>query len=348
MKISSKKLEKVAVKFTGLMITKIREIEKDWQKPWLPIKRMNFYPRNFSGRHYSGGNTIMLLLRSLMLDFRTPVFLTFKQANDMGVRVKRQATSFPVYHFSYMYFNSKTNERITAKKYEELEEFEKKDYFPFVTPRYYDVFNLDQTDYSEKYPEEWSELLSNHEIIPDLYSTGTYSNSLLDSLINNQTWVCPIQTRLSNRAYYSPSQDHIVLPLKSQFNYAQSFYSTALHEITHSTGMEDRLNRIKPGHIKGTPQYAKEELVAELTAALMCFYIGIESAIQEDNASYLKHWISELDKDPDYLMDVLSDVVKAVKFICLKMDFNPFEKDVTEVATVKKEPVLAEELVIVE
>ncbi len=351
MKINNKRLEKTAEKFTVLMIKRVTEACDDWTKPWLPVKRKDYLPRNITGRHYSGGNTLMLLIYSMYYDFRTPVFLTFLQADKLGVRINKGAQSFPVYHIARMYYNPQRQERISIEKYEELPDTEKGNCHVIMTPKCYDVFNLDQTGYSEKYPAEWSELLSRHEISCPQENTGNYSNGLLDAVITGQSWVCPIEERLSDRAYYSPSQDHIVLPCKMQFPDSKSFYSTALHEMAHSTGHESRLERIRKGVRKGTADYAKEELVAELSAALMGFYLGIETAIREDHASYLKNWLAALHQENTFLMDVLTDVVQAVRYMCIQLEFNPSGEFVQPgAAPVKKQNgrVFTDELVIVD
>jgi len=351
MKINSKKLEKAAGKFTTLMIRRITEVNGDWQKPWLPVKRKDYLPRNITGRHYSGGNTFMLLLHSLEYDFASPVFLTFLQADNLGVRIRKGASSFPVYHIAWMYYNARLQERISIEKYEKLPDTEKGDYYMIITPKCYDVFNLDQTDYNEKYPDEWAELLSRHEIPPQNETTGNSANNLLDRVIANQSWVCPINEKLSNRAYYSSSEDKIVLPYKTQFPDKRAFYGTALHEMAHSTGHEDRLKRIKKGVSKCTDDYSKEELVAELSSALMGCYLGMETTIREDHACYLKYWLGALHKENGFLMDVLSDVVQAVKYMCIHMEFNPFGEfvhpDITPAKQHKPE-ILTDELVIVD
>lgn len=351
MKINNKRLEKTAEKFTSLMIGRITEVDKDWTKPWLAVKRKEYLPRNITGRFYSGGNTLMLLIYSMYYDFRSPVFLTFLQASNLGVRINKGASSFPVYHIAYMYYNPLLQERITIEKYESLTDADKQAYYMIMTPKCYDVFNLDQTDYNEKYPDEWAELLSRHEISPQNKNPENYNNNLLDTVIINQSWACPIHERLSNRAYYSPCEDKIVLPYKTQFADSISFYGTALHEMTHSTGHEDRLKRIKKGGHKGTDDYAKEELVAELSSALMGFYLGMETTIRQDHASYLKYWLEAMRKDNSFLMDVLTDVVQAVKYMCGHLEFNPFGEfinpDTLSVPS-KKEDIIRDELVVVE
>lgn len=326
MKLNSKKLQKAAEKFTGLMIKRITEVSGDWQKPWLPVKRKDYLPRNITGRFYSGGNTFMLLTYSLYFDFSTPVFLTFLQADKAGIRIRKGVSSFPVYHIAYMYYNPQNQDRISIEKFETIEdETVRSGYYLIPTPKCYDVFNLDQTDYNEKYPEEWATLLARHRIFPDIVDKSMYTHEVLDGVISEQTWVCPIEERFSNRAYYSPGQDRIVLPYKAQFDTGASYYSTALHEMIHSEGHESRLNRLKKGASKGTDSYAAEELVAELSAALMGFYMGIETTIRADHANYLKIWLDALHADNSFLMDVLAEVVQAIKFMCTHLQYNPFE-----------------------
>ena len=113
-----KNLENVAQKFTALMIERIKQIDSDWNKPWFPVKRKNFYPRNLSGRRYSGGNTIMLLIHLIFNPYRTPVFLTYKQAEELGLKVSKGA--FPVYHFTYIFLNRVTRDKISEKEYRQL------------------------------------------------------------------------------------------------------------------------------------------------------------------------------------------------------------------------------------
>ena len=257
MNINSKKLAKVAETFTNLMIEKITEVSNDWQKPWLTIKRKDYLPRNISGRHYSGGNTFMLLIQSINYDYATPIFLTFLQASKMNIHIKKGSTSFPVYHIAYMYYSPNAKERISIEKYEKLDESEQKNYYMIQTPKCYNIFNLDQTDYKDKYPEEWSEMLMRHQEIPvGIDTVNSYSNDMLDEVITQQSWICPILEEYSNKAYYSPSQDIIKLPQKNQFHRGKSYYATALHEMIHSTGSKDRLNRIKT--FRSDAEYAKE------------------------------------------------------------------------------------------
>lgn len=345
-KSKNKSLEKVAAKFTALMIKRMSEISEDWTQPWIPVRRKYFIPQNISGRTYQGGNTLMLLIYLMFTDYRTPVFLTFNQAKEMGLHILKGSHSFVVYHFVQMYLHKGAYERITEAEYEKLSELEQNEYRTIPSMRCFDVFNLDQTNYPEIFPQEWEELLKKHEEKIELNTFEMYSHSQLDNMLDIQDWVCPIQLKISNKAYYAPNEDRIVLPLKTQFNNGEEFYATLLHEMVHSTGSKDRLNRIKSREEDHDTAYAKEELVAELSSALLAYYMGIESTLRDDHASYLKYWVEQMRKEPNYLMNVLSDVVKATKSVSEHLSFDLIE--MVPKPENKKQPVINEELVVID
>ncbi|PWL58075.1 MAG: hypothetical protein DBY35_14505 [Bacteroidales bacterium] len=137
-------------------------------------------------------------------------------------------------------------------------------------------------------------------------------------MIANNAWICPIKPENQDRAYYSVSKDHIVVPTKEQFVDGESFYGTLLHEMTHSTGAESRLGRLKACTF-GDKDYAREELVAELGSALICQQNGIQKHVKGDSAAYLKSWLTELEESPDFIRTVMSDVKKATAVINYRM-----------------------------
>ena len=157
-----------------------------------------------------------------------------------------------------------------------------------------------------------------------------YAHSALDRMIQQQSWLCPIQAdKRENGAYYSPSRDIVVLPMKAQFNTGNTpeeiyrdgmeFYSTMLHEMTHSTMTPERLNREMGGKF-GDPKYAKEELVAELTAAMISHSMGFDSKITDNSAAYLDSWIGVLKKEPKFIASIMADVNKASDLILDHVD----------------------------
>ena len=157
-----------------------------------------------------------------------------------------------------------------------------------------------------------------------------YTHAALDRMVETQQWLCPIRAdKRENGAYYSPSKDIVVLPMKAQFNIGDSpeetyrggmeYYSTMLHEMTHSTMTPERLNREMGGRF-GDPKYAKEELVAELTAAMISHSMGFDSRITDNSAAYLDSWIGVLKQEPKFIVSVMADVNKASDLILDHVD----------------------------
>ena len=166
---------------------------------------------------------------------------------------------------------------------------------------------------------------------PQLRDTqGMYENRALDRMFERQEWICRVQTdRIVDGAFYSPARDIVIVPKKEQFNIGKNaeeifkdgmeYYSSALHEMTHSTGTANRLNRDK-GAKFGDEKYAKEELVAELTAAMVGNALGFDKRILNNNAAYMDGWINALREEPKFIVSVMADVNKASKMILEKID----------------------------
>lgn len=159
----------------------------------------------------------------------------------------------------------------------------------------------------------------------------------MDRMISEDLWVCPITPKYQDRAYYSISKDEIVVPEKAQFKDGESFYGTLLHEMTHSTGAESRLGRIKPAAF-GSADYAREELVAELGSALVAQRYGMSRHLKEDSAAYLKSWLGSLKESPQFIKTTLLDVKKATSVITRHIDriAQEMEQEVKENQGVKE------------
>lgn len=127
-----------------------------------------------------------------------------------------------------------------------------------------------------------------------------FSFAPVDKMIKEDGWICPIKPIFGDSAYYSISKNEIVVPEKKQFKDGESFYSNLFHEMTHSTGAERQLNRIKPTSF-GSEEYAREELVAELTAALTAQRYGMTKYLKGDSAAYLKSWLDSQKESPQFI-----------------------------------------------
>ncbi len=257
----------------------------------------------------------MLLFYTEFMKFTLPVFLTFNQAKEEDLSVCKGARSFPVYYWFKFVVHKETKKTIKYEEYRKHPATEQENYKVIPQMKYYNVFNIDQTDFAGKYPERYERMKKGEQ--PEDYSDGMIYEAL-DELVCLQNWYCPIKVQYSDSAYYSPSSDHIVCPQREQFPQGAEYYGTLLHEMAHSTGSPQRLNRTF-GSFFGDALYAREELVAELTAALCGAFFGYAAAPQENNAAYLKHWLTKLKEEPAFLVEILGDVNKAAKMIADKV-----------------------------
>ena len=325
---SADNLQKFAEMMSNI-ITKAKS--KNWKQGWLGVKGTILgLPQNITGRTYSGGNSFFLMADTSEKGYNTPVYMTFKQAKDRNLHVNAGEKSVPIFKWglSIKDENGKTvsEEDYNAMSKEERDKFSVRPY-----PKVYHVFNIDQTNLSEVNKKKYDAIVARFkapdEEVKD--SKGMYINDALDRMFKEKAWHCDIRyNKPSSRAFYVPSQDFIVLPMKEQFNIGKTaeevyrdgmeYYSTALHEMAHSTGHESRLNR--QFGAKRTEGYAHEELIAEMTAALVGSTMGFDKKILENNANYLKGWLENLKRNPESITTIMSDVGKASDMIIEKID----------------------------
>ena len=119
-----------------------------------------------------------------------------------------------------------------------------------------------------------------------------------------------------DRAFYRPTTDSITLPLMAQFTATAEYYSTAFHELTHSTGHASRLNRLEKVAFFGTEAYSKEELVAEIGASALVNHAGLETSRSLRNSvAYIQNWLSVLKNDKRFIVSAWGKAEKAVNLI---------------------------------
>ncbi|MDR1592767.1 MAG: ssDNA-binding domain-containing protein [Prevotellaceae bacterium] len=300
--------------FAELMIGKIQTVSKDWKKPW--IAHAQGQPMNaITGRPYNGLNDLMLFFHTEKHGYKVPAYLTFKQATELGSYAKKGEKGFPIaYWGKYYYEKDDPEHHIKPEEYNKLSKEDKALYKERFVLQEYIVFNVQQTTIPEEKPDVWEKIQAKFDIPKLNDENGMFKSAGIDNMLKNKSWLCPVHVQESNRAFYRPMTDDITVPLKTQFKDGESFYSTLLHEMGHSTGTESRLNR-EHGLFFGDEKYAKEELVAELTAALSSANLGISTSIREENAQYLKSWLDALQQEPKFILTVLSDVHKASDMI---------------------------------
>ena len=230
-------IDTIAPRLTELVIKKIETLTGDWQKPWI-ADMTHGLPRNLRGTPYRAGNVLILLFLSEIMGYRTPVFMTFRQAKEEGLNIRKGSDAFPVYFWKMYVRHKETRKKIELAEYYRLPKEQQKHYDLIPVMRYYPVFNLDQTDMQERQPERYAQLTAKTE--PKDYSDGLACGSM-DRMLERQSWLCPIRLEYGDRAFYSPSLDRITCPLKEQFPSGAEFYGTLLHEMSHSSGTQERL-----------------------------------------------------------------------------------------------------------
>ena len=315
--------------FSEMMITKIESLRsKDgWKKPWFTEGALQ-WPKNLNGREYNGMNAFLLLLHCEKEGYRIPRFCTFdriQQFNRTGskdkeakprVSVLKGEHSFPVMLTTFTVVDKETKERIKWEDYKLLSQEQREKYNVYPKLQTYHVFNVAQTNLKEVRPELWEKLEQEYSM-PKVDRSEAFEP--VDRMITDNRWICPIKPMYGDSAYYSISKNEIVVPEKGQFKDGESFYSNLFHEMGHSTGAENQLDRLKPTTF-GSAEYAREELVAELTAALTAQRYGMSKHLKDDTAAYLKAWLDSLKESPQYIKTVLLDVKKASSMLTQRID----------------------------
>ncbi len=326
--------------FAEMMIEKIEGIRQNWQKPWFTEGALQ-WPRNLSGREYNGMNALMLLLHCEKEGYRIPRFCTFdcvQRLNKPGkdgeelprVSVLRGEKSFPVMLTTFTCIHKETKEKIKYDDYKRLSEEEQKEYNVYPKMQVFRVFCVEQTNLREVRPELWERLEKENEL-HQIEDGEHFSFVPADRMIADNRWICPITPKHQDEAYYSISKNEIVVPEKEQFKSGEAFYGTLFHEMTHSTGAEGVLDRLKPTSF-GSDEYAREELVAELGGALVSQRYGMVKHIKEDSGAYLKSWLGKLKESPQFIKTTLLDVKRATSLITQHIDkiAQELENDVDE------------------
>lgn len=253
-----------------------------WNKPWKPVA--GSIPANMvTGHIYSGGNTFWLSFIKDFKGYSTNWWLTFKQAKELGGKVKKGEKATMVTFWKISFKSEEGNYFKSMKDLEKAgETFDRKTFYL----NYYNVFNADQVEDIE---------------IPEVETPKDFGTIEKLEEIEENWKDKPRLDYGGNRACYSSVLDRIKLPEKHTFESKERFYSIKWHEYGHSTGHRERLNR-KLDNEFGSKDYAREELVAEMFAAFMCGIGGIEKDNVEQNAAYIQNWLKALENDKNLII----------------------------------------------
>jgi len=285
---------------TDRIIALMEEGTVPWRKPWDEQKAGFSLPMNGgSKRNYRGLNAALLMCHPDYVMTGDPRFYTFNQIKENGWSLEKGTKGTKVYFFKKLEIEN-----------DDPNDDEDKKVIPFLKD--YAVWHASQI---KGCPEYKPEIIGQTDWQKNMRVQATLEASGVDIRIGGI------------RAFYQPSGDFIQLPPEQSFSSQEGWASTALHELSHWTGHESRLDR-KFGFNKGDKDYAREELRAELASVFLCSELGISPEL-EQHASYLDNWLSKLKEDKFEIFRAASDAQRITDFV---MDFVPELKSDAELA----------------
>lgn len=278
---------------TGKIVDALEAGTVPWTRPWNPLVGM---PLSMStNKRYRGINPWLLNITAELGGYTSPWWGTYDQIAGHGGQVRKDEKSTLV-----TFWKSGTRDTLDEFTGEPVEK-------RWAVLRFFKVFNADQAD---NLPEKYGKAPESSDNVPILAPA-----TILADYFNRDG--APTLNHGGTQAYYSPSRDGVQLPVWEAFATSEGYYSTAFHEVTHSTGHASRLARegVTDGHFFGDEVYSKEELVAEMGAAMLAGHAGIEHATIERSAAYIRSWITALQGDSKLVVQAAGQAQKAADLV---------------------------------
>jgi len=290
-------MNRAYTKVTHLIIEKLKSGVIPWHRGWKPAHNL------ITGHEYTGINRLILAGEGSH-------FLTYNQAKKLGGYIKKGSKGCPVVYLGH---------RIVIEENEEAGEREFKE-ISFL--KYYTVFNFRDAELPE-------EVLNKHIKQKENITLNTTAENIVQNYRN-----APKIKYLTDIPGYCPSTDIVTIPPRESYDSDDRYYSSLFHELIHSTGHQKRLNRAGIVEIKHhSHKYAKEELIAELGAAFLCWKCNIKKVIDNQTA-YVKGWLEALANDHKLIVSAASQAEKAVNYILGKAESdNPTKQTEISLAT---------------
>ena len=327
-------------KYAQLFLDELDTLEAhEFKMPWVNPRLgapCNIYRQ---GKPYRKSNAIFLTMLVSLKGWNTPLFITKTQMENEDGKLKydglrANATPildedgmvtldkrgmpamdyerrFPVIYYRPLHYDADGN-KISDEDWDMMSFDEQRECKTWFVQKTYGVYNIDQTNFKELYPDDYAEFQQTPE---HDYKEGVH-DEVLEMMIAGGAWRCPIFFG-GTQSCFNVTRDEIHLPKREHFLGDEQFYATALHEMAHSTGKE--LGRDQHG-VFGTEDYAMEEFVAELSSACVCSMLGIGKLLDENHIAYVDSWRRALKTNKDFIPVVIDDVQKAVNYILRKYD----------------------------
>ncbi len=282
--------QEIVAKVTSRIITQLEQGVKPWECVWDRSGEQWGIPRNGKTQeHYHGINIPILWETASRMSYTTDIWLGFEQARAMGGHVKKGEKGTAGIIYKPLVVDSEDGEGAADGK--------SKRTIPLMKTFY--VYNLDQIEGLEHLRPQPP--IAGPEFEPIRVAEELLAKSGAQILEGG------------TRAFYRKSDDKIRLPDRWRFQDAENFYATGLHELTHWTGHESRMDRVW-GKRFGDQAYAFEELVAEMGSAFLCAFLGLKGELQHE--SYIGGWLKILKEDYRALIRAASMAQKAFEYLC--------------------------------
>lgn len=283
----------VYTRVTDKIIADLERGERPWMKPWNAEHAAGKItrPLRFNGLPYSGINILMLWAEAMEKGYTAPIWMTFKQAQELGGHVRKGE------HGSLVVYANK----ITKTEHDEETGEDVEHAIPFM--KGYTVFNVEQIDdlpahYYAKAQAPQLEAAQRLDPIEQFFAaTGADIR------------------HGGNEASYSILTDIVKMPPFEFFQDPESYYATLAHECTHWTRHPSRLNRDFGRKKWGDEGYAMEELVAELGSAFLCADLGLAPEVRDDHAPYIASWLKVMKQDKRAIFSAAAHAQKAAEFL---------------------------------
>ena len=277
-----------AARITQEIIARLESGTKPWIKPWrgVPVSR----PLRACGVPYRGMNVFWLWMVADMCGYASPFWMTYNQAKELCAQVRKgEKSTIAIFYKSY------------TKEVEAPDTGEKTDESRRVL-KAYPVFNADQV---EGLPERFHPAATLEVVEPE----GRQAE--LDSFFAN---IPAVLRHQGDEAYYEPVADRVTMPPAHLFSGFDHYYATLAHELSHWTGHASRLDRNLKNRF-GSAAYAAEELIAELSSAMLGAELGLPVTHLDSHASYIEHWLKLLKQDDRAILTAAAKAEEASRLL---------------------------------
>ena len=299
-----------------------------WRKGWNVVGLESMY-NPISKTRYKGVNSLLLMFAAHEKGYDDPRWCTFHQASEKGWSIKKGSKGVPVEYWSY--YDKKNKKNISYSEYSSaIKDGREAKEFVMVS-RTYTVFNGCCIEGIPELEKQRVEKLNDIEM-----------NQFIENIKDN---MAVGYREAGNAAYYTPSTDIVTMPPREQFINQYEFDSTLLHELSHATGHESRLNREIRNKF-ASENYAIEELRAEMSSAFLSQYMNLDMGAEhlDNHKAYIQSWAESLKKEPNILFRAIKDAENIADYMIEKGEMEKFRQSEIEKEEIKEASSLDEKM----